>query len=119
MFSLAISSICDCWRWRSPSIAAAISGSAAASAAEKNPSSRSATAGRSEEIARTTPIAARDSAHRRGIAVIYHISIADVSRLPAIASATGNQDGWHEPRRGRAKSCNENHKDWSRTAPAP
>jgi hypothetical protein len=57
MFSLAISSICDCWRRSSPSIAAASSGSAAASGAEKKPDAGLAAAGKAGEIARTAPLA--------------------------------------------------------------
>jgi hypothetical protein len=56
MFSLAISSICDCWRRSSPFIAAAISGSAAARGLEKKPAPFSAASRTAGEIARTAPL---------------------------------------------------------------
>src|SRR5205823_12759174 len=88
MFSLAINSICDCWRSRSLSIAAAISGTPVAKSLLKKPVARSANGETAEEIARTTPLGVRIDAYgSANFARAYHMSVEDVSRLPEIAFA--------------------------------
>jgi hypothetical protein len=84
MFSLAISSICDCSRARSPSMAAASSGSASTSGAEKNPGVRSTGGATADEIDRTAPHAKGRRRTRKPV-VVYHILGAVVSYLQAVA----------------------------------
>src|SRR5215204_7690059 len=107
MFSLAISSICDCWRRRSASIDAASSGSVLAKASEKKPAVGSAIDGRAEEIARTTPLGTTAAKSGAELHASYHMSGADVSRLPDIASHAIHARPHPATRPGRDKSLNE------------
>jgi len=86
MFSLAISSIWVCWRRVSPLTVAATSGSAAASEWRKKPESLAGVRGRTEEIARGAPLAEKNRVDGQSGLDIYHMSVADVSRILGIAS---------------------------------
>ena len=95
MFSLAISSICDCWRRSSPSIAAATSGSAAANGSR--PAGRDRRSRRKAGLARNGGPDSRgnrqdSTSYKRGnahmsaeFAAIYHMSGSNVSVPPEIA----------------------------------
>ena len=103
MFSLAINSICDCSRAHSPAIAAATSGSAAASGSRKKPSPRGADNGRAEEIARTTPLGEQEEASGRA-----EYGKSTISRAPMSAAyQTSRRDRPYRggerdfPRRGK------------------
>src|ERR1700693_2624687 len=81
MFSLAISSICDCWRSPSSRIAAATSGSASNKESRKNPRACSANRGDAGEIAREH-LSGTEGASRE-TPVSYHLPYLGCGCQPA------------------------------------